>query len=701
VNLKAKPEQVGKQFRCPKCGTKVTVPAVDDTDAGVSEALSAAQTGAAEQGQSDEEGGNVAKHELLFRCPHCRATLRGEPDWAGTRVRCPKCSTEMVVPSPKTATPETRRESSGTDTRPGKADSSARQVRQPAAPPETPPKRPSSAVEAESPVPDEETAAWEPGQTILDDYEVQSHLGRGGMGDVYLVRSQSTGERFAVKRVLPELLRKVSNRRAFLRELRTWIDLPEHPNLTACRFFRTVEDETLLFAEYVAGGSLQKWISEGRLSELEQILDVAIQFAWGLEVAHQCGLVHQDVKPLNVLMTPEGVPKVTDFGLAKTRMVVEASQISQLQIDLLHEVTGAAGTREYCSPEQAERERLSDKTDIWSWGLSLLAMFIGKRTWLSGVAGPEVLETRCKAAAAGDKTAFRVPMPAAVREVLRRCFQRDPAARWSSIGEAADAAAAAYGRSLGRPYSRQRPANVVASPTTVEHDRRFGDITWTDPQEWLREALEAAGREPGEADRLVRRGSGTRQAQAIDDLIAYEEAQQIFSRLVASGRTEYEDDLATLCVEKAFVHGSAGDLPGALDMYDRAIEIYERLLHEEGRRELASDLAVCYNNKAEALRDLGDNRGAVALYNRAIELYERLVHEEGRHELVKQLAVCYHNQGWSLFCLGTNSSWGRRSHMSDALDACDRAVQSTHALSTRNTAWSWLVIWHGHESSGR
>src|SRR5438309_10505616 len=81
---------------------------------------------------------------------------------------------------------------------------------------------------------------WYPGQTLLDDFAVQRVLGEGGMGKVYLVKSRTTNMRFAVKRArgLSE-----GERRNFLAELQTWIDLPEHPNLVPCRFFRTVGDK--------------------------------------------------------------------------------------------------------------------------------------------------------------------------------------------------------------------------------------------------------------------------------------------------------------------------------------------------------------------------------------------------------------------------------------------------------------------------
>ena len=103
-------------------------------------------------------------------------------------------------------------------------------------------------------------------------------LGEGGMGKVYLVRSLSSGSQFAVKRAKGM---READRKAFLTELQTWIDLPDHPNLVPCRFFRTVDTEVLIFAEYVDGGSLKDWIDSRKLYEggseqaLERMLDVA------------------------------------------------------------------------------------------------------------------------------------------------------------------------------------------------------------------------------------------------------------------------------------------------------------------------------------------------------------------------------------------------------------------------------------------
>ena len=108
---------------------------------------------------------------------------------------------------------------------------------------------------------------WFAGQVILGEYLIEKELGKGGMGRVWLVKSNSTGRQFAIKQTI---LKDDKSRKAFLAELQTWIDLPEHPNIVPCRFFRTVGDEIVIFTDYIDGGSLKDWIDQGKLTTLEQ-----------------------------------------------------------------------------------------------------------------------------------------------------------------------------------------------------------------------------------------------------------------------------------------------------------------------------------------------------------------------------------------------------------------------------------------------
>jgi tetratricopeptide (TPR) repeat protein len=280
-------------------------------------------------------------------------------------------------------------------------------------------------------------------------------------------------------------------------------------------------------------------------------------------------------------------------------------------------------------------------------------MFVGEVTWLGG---PVALFTLKRYLANGPDDGALPVMPAGVAEVLGKCFRDNPEERWTNLAEAADVLRRVYRDVTGRDHPRPVPASSSrGSAAAVLHDRRTTTgVEWDDPRKWLVKALQAEGGDPAEADAFLAPRWGTRQAQAVADLAAYDEARRRYERLVAGGRKDLETELAVLCVKKAFVHKYAEDIPGALALYDRAITIRERLVEQEGRRELANELAAAYTNKAVAVRALGDNRAAVELYDRAIAVYERLVEREGRRELANDLARTYTNKANAVYSLGDN-----------------------------------------------
>ena len=233
---------------------------------------------------------------------------------------------------------------------------------------------------------------WQPGEVIDGRYKVIKLAGEGGMGRVYQVRHLEWGIDLAAKQLLPDKLHVPGALEDFEREAEAWVSLGLHPNLCCCHYVRQLDGLPTAFAEYVPGGSLDDWIKNGggQLYEgtpadvLRRLLDVSIQFAWGLDRAHQRGMIHQDVKPKNVLLdTPDGdiSVKVTDFGLARVRQGTSlASSDCGADVSVRVPASGVM-TLAYASPEQLAREAMSRRTDVYSYALSVFQMFTGKRLW--------------------------------------------------------------------------------------------------------------------------------------------------------------------------------------------------------------------------------------------------------------------------------------------------------------------------------
>ncbi|MEJ0000066.1 MAG: protein kinase [Verrucomicrobiota bacterium] len=185
-----------------------------------------------------------------------------------------------------------------------------------------------------------------------------------------------------------------------------------------------------IFAEFVEGGTLSEWIHNRLLYKgveqetLEAILDIAIQVAWGLHYAHEEGLIHQDVKPANVLMMPDGSAKVSDFGLANARRASGEITTTAARPGQSILIPGSGYmTPEYASPEQVRGDTLSRKTDIWSWAVSILEMIKGEVDWMYGQAVPHVLEDLY-----GDG---RQDDP--IRVVMRKCLCLDADKRLTGL----------------------------------------------------------------------------------------------------------------------------------------------------------------------------------------------------------------------------------------------------------------------------
>ena len=219
--------------------------------------------------------------------------------------------------------------------------------------------------------------------TKLAHYEITSHLGSGGMGDVYQARDSKLGRGVAVK-FLPESFAHDADRVArFEREARVLASL-NHPNIAAIYGLENANDKKFLVMELVPGETLAERIKRGPVP-VDEVLGIARQIMEALEAAHEKGVVHRDLKPANIKVTTDGKVKVLDFGLAKAYEQDAASAaLSNSPTMASMGATNAGvilGTAAYMSPEQARGKPIDKRTDIWAFGCVLFELLAGKQAF--------------------------------------------------------------------------------------------------------------------------------------------------------------------------------------------------------------------------------------------------------------------------------------------------------------------------------
>ena len=295
------------------------------------------------------------------------------------------------------------------------------------------------------------------GSLLLNTYRIDSDPIHGGMGSVWRVHHTNWNADLAMKRPQAKLFQSEKQKEAFIHECESWINLGLHPNIVSCYYVREIDGVPTIFSEWMENGSLKNRIQDGSLyagSEKEQqerLLDIAIQFAGGLHYAHEQGLIHQDVKPDNLLLSKEWDAKVADFGLAGARAQLTVLEGENTLADSGATIITPSGgyTPAYCSMEQMDGKALTRRTDIYSWAVSVMEMYMGERMWDNGV----VAGLSCESYYAD----CRVPMPEALQELLKKCMESEPENRPHDFGEIESELKKIYGDVIDRKYPRPEP----------------------------------------------------------------------------------------------------------------------------------------------------------------------------------------------------------------------------------------------------
>ena len=279
-------------------------------------------------------------------------------------------------------------------------------------------------------------------QTRVGPFEVLTLLGAGGMGEVYRARDTRLGREVALKVLPADAVADATARARLLREARLASQL-NHPHI--CTIHEVGESDpstgstgslqagsgqagVYIAMELVEGQSLSATLAGGALPT-EQVLRFGSQIADALAHAHAHGVIHRDLKSLNVIITPEGRAKVLDFGLAKRLDDQNTDEITRLRTSLT-EPGMVVGTLGYMAPEQLRGEAADARSDIWALGVMLYEMAAGARPF-QGRSGADISSAILKEA----PPPLPVSVPAEVGATITHCLEKAPGRRYQQAGE--------------------------------------------------------------------------------------------------------------------------------------------------------------------------------------------------------------------------------------------------------------------------
>jgi len=268
-------------------------------------------------------------------------------------------------------------------------------------------------------------------RTTISHYTIVKKLGAGGMGEVYLAEDVRLGRKVALKILSAELTAHADRVRRFEQEARAASALT-HPNILTI-FDIGKEDSTHFIAtEYIEGQTLRSALMRARM-KLGEILDVSLQVAGALAAAHAAGIIHRDIKPENIMVRPDGLVKVLDFGLAKLIETQAPSTNSGAQtVARANTDPGTVmGTAAYMSPEQARGQTVDARTDIFSLGVVIYEMIAGRAPFEGETASHVIVSILEKEPASLTRTS--PDAPSELERIVSKALAKDKDERYQTV----------------------------------------------------------------------------------------------------------------------------------------------------------------------------------------------------------------------------------------------------------------------------
>lgn len=304
-------------------------------------------------------------------------------------------------------------------------------------------------------------------------YKIERELGRGGMGVVYLARDTRLGRQVAIKTLVPVGAANEQHRRTerFRREAQILAQL-NHPNIAGIYDIAELDEGIWLVMEYVDGPTLMDRITQSPSGiPAAEAISIADDIAAALTAAHEAGIVHGDLKPANIKITPRGAVKVLDFGLARVGTKNEAlhaampddvptASFSSADVDAL-----VAGTPGYMSPEMARGQAVDARADVFALGCVLFEMLTGTKAFQGKTAGEVMASVLLHEPNVG---AYPASVPDALRRLIARCLSKEPQKRPASGAAVAEALAEMLGPVASLQTEAEVDGGTLSSPDAAD-----------------------------------------------------------------------------------------------------------------------------------------------------------------------------------------------------------------------------------------
>jgi serine/threonine protein kinase len=260
----------------------------------------------------------------------------------------------------------------------------------------------------------------------LGRYRIVEEVGRGAIGVVYRALDPVLERTVALKTLKPELPADIvaEMKARFVREARSAGQL-NHPNIVTVYDADVAGDVAYIAMEYLDGRSLQQLLDAGQPLSLDSVADIVAQVAEGLDYAGRFGIVHRDIKPANIMVSPSGVAKITDFGLAH----VPSSSMTQ--------AGSVLGSPKYMCPEQVLEQPIDPRADIFSLGVVLYELLVGKTPFEAPDLPLYVLLERIAKEPAPRVSEQRPGLPAAFDAIVARALAKEPHERFRRAADLA------------------------------------------------------------------------------------------------------------------------------------------------------------------------------------------------------------------------------------------------------------------------